>query len=281
MQDISLDPRSKYAWCENKDDISVKQIFECQEGTSSDRAHVAKYCVQDCALVSRLLSKLDILSNNIAMANVCCVPLSYLFLRGQGIKVFSLVAQQTRRNNYILPVIKPPAAGFDDEEHIREGFEGAIVLEPKTDLWYEGVSVADFSSLYPSSMISRNLSHESFVSDPHYLTTPGIEFERIEYDNYEYVRAGSSSKFTKRINPSQPKKISIFAQPRKNQSGVVTDESRGMIPRILLHLLNARKQAKSMMSRETDPFKKSLYSGLQLAYKVVANSVRLFECFYS
>lgn len=32
--------------------------------------------------------KLELLANNMGMANVCSVPLSYIFLRGQGVKIF-------------------------------------------------------------------------------------------------------------------------------------------------------------------------------------------------
>ena len=146
-EDISLDDQSKYQWCENKDDISVKQIFACMAGSSQDRSLVAKYCVQDCALVGRLFDKLDILTNNMAMANVCCVPLSYLFLRGQGVKVLSLVTRQTRKDGFLLPVIKKKIVDDDGEEsEVQEGYEGALVLDPEADIHYDPVAVSDFTS---------------------------------------------------------------------------------------------------------------------------------------
>ena len=33
------------------------------------------------------------------MSNVCCVPLSYLFLRGQGVKIFSVIAQECQKDD--------------------------------------------------------------------------------------------------------------------------------------------------------------------------------------
>lgn len=273
-EDISLQPGMKYQWCENKDDISVKQIFACMSGTSADRAEVAKYCVQDCALVGRLYDKLDILTNAMAMANVCCVPLSYLFLRGQGVKVLSLVTRQTRKDGYLLPVIKKKIVDDDGEsEEVREGFEGAIVLEPKCDVHYEPVAVSDFASLYPSSMIAMNLSHETYVNDPGYLDTPGVDFETIEYDNYEYVKMGSGEVLTKVLNTKEPVKRCVFAQPKKDESEKIIDASRGVVPRILQNLLSARKATKKKMANEPDPFRKSLLDSLQAAYKVTANSV--------
>ena len=45
-----------------------------------------------------------------------------------------------------------------------DGFEGAIVLEPKCNLYLDNpVACVDYSSLYPSSIISENISHDSKV----------------------------------------------------------------------------------------------------------------------
>ena len=53
-----------------------------------------------------------------------------------------------------MPVIEK---NFDDE-----GYEGACVLTPVTGLYLDDpVACVDYSSLYPSSIISENLSHDS------------------------------------------------------------------------------------------------------------------------
>ena len=45
-----------------------------------------------------------------------------------------------------------------------EGYEGATVLDPVTGLYLDNpVACVDYSSLYPSSIISENLSHDSKV----------------------------------------------------------------------------------------------------------------------
>ena len=51
------------------------------------------------------------------MANVCSVPLSYIFLRGQGIKIFSLVAKECREKNYLLPVLERVESKEKTEKH--------------------------------------------------------------------------------------------------------------------------------------------------------------------
>ena len=73
-----------------KDDVTPQDIFNFQKQGPDKRCIIAKYCIKDCVLLIDLMNKLDKLSANIGMANVSSVPLSYIFLRGQGIKIFSL-----------------------------------------------------------------------------------------------------------------------------------------------------------------------------------------------
>jgi DNA polymerase elongation subunit (family B) len=51
------------------------------------------------------------------------------------------------------------------------------------------------------------------------------------------------------------------------------DGTKGIIPQILQKLLDARKHFKNLMDDEKDSFKKTVLDGLQLAYKVTANSL--------
>ena len=281
---IKMSADWKYSWSENKDDISVNEIFACMKGTAHDRAKVAKYCVQDCELVGRLLDKLDILSNSIAMANVCLVPLTFIFLRGQGIKCFSLVADECKKDNVLIPVIKALPT-FDPEEDgddwTKEALEGAIVLEPKVGLYYDPISVSDFSSLYPSSIIAQNLSHDSLVTGSEFDNLPGREYVTVSYDNYEYIYSGNRTvkgetlpgKFNKIINKEEPVVHSRFVQPQRDSAGNIIESSRGIIPRILIKLLKTRKDIKKRMASEKDAFKVKLLDAAQQAVKITANSL--------
>ena len=65
------------------------------------RALVAKYCIMDCELVIHLVLLLDIITNNQSMATVCSVPQSFIFLRGQGIKVLSLLQKNVIKKKII------------------------------------------------------------------------------------------------------------------------------------------------------------------------------------
>ena len=143
-------------WCLAKDDVTPQDIFEKTKGNDKDRAVIAKYCIQDCNLVHELLKKIDVITGFIEMAKICSVPISYLVLRGQGIKLTSFISQKCSENDTLMPVIEKKE--FDD------GYEGAIVLDPKCNLYLEDpVACVDYGSLYPSSMISENLCHSSKV----------------------------------------------------------------------------------------------------------------------
>lgn len=48
---------------------------------------------------------------------------------------------------------------------------------------------------------------------------------------------------------------------------------KGLLPEILEDLLSARKKAKLDLKNETDPFKRMVLDGRQLALKISANSV--------
>ena len=238
--------KQKY-WCQAKDDVSPQDIFKLQTGNSADRAIIAKYCIQDCELCNKLIAKLQIVTNNIGMANVCCVPLSYLFLRGQGVKIFSLVAKKCRIYKHLIPVIRKKYKNNSSEEEDDEGYEGATVFPPKNGMHFEPIAVLDYSSLYPRSMIARNLSHECLVEDERYDNLADYIYRNVTY------------------RTKGPDKTCRYAQKK--------DGSLGIVPRILQDLLDARTNTKKLMKKEKDPFVKNILDGLQLAYKVTANSL--------
>ena len=307
-------------WGLSKDDVSPQEIFECMRGSDDDRARVAKYCIQDCALCNFLIIKLEIIANNIGMSNVCSVPFSYIFLRGQGVKIFSLVAKQCKEDNFLIPyqdkkwkceICKFNNSSFDDickkngcfaPKPENEGYEGAIVLHPTPGIYVDApISVLDYASLYPSSMISENISHDSIVLDSKYDNLPGHEYVDITYDLFK-GKGDNKNKIGEQT--------CRYAQFPNNQ--------KGLLPRILQKLLKQRKATRKKITWKTitlksgdehkgniidenddfiklkiedkdimeiqktdiinniethNEFQKAVLDGLQLAYKITANSL--------
>ena len=245
LDSFKLDSVAAQFLGDHKNDLKPREIFEKFGGTSADRAEVGRYCLQDCALVNRLLHKLKVLENNVGMGNVCSVPLSFLFMRGQGIKIFSLVSKECRLKQMLIPVIhKPRPYGVELEDlDLGVGYEGAIVLEPQAGMYLDTpITVLDYASLYPTSMIERNLSHDCFVMNETYkkdAEEAGTEFITVTYDIYE----GMGEKKTKTGVQS-----CTFAQPKPCADGA---KQRGTIPEILIKLINQRKNTRNKIEYET------------------------------
>jgi len=89
-----IDMSKSVRWGMAKDDVTPQDIFRLSNGSSSDRAIVAKYCLQDCNIVHHLMRKIDVITGYVEMARICSVPISFLVFRGQGIKLTSYVAKK-------------------------------------------------------------------------------------------------------------------------------------------------------------------------------------------
>lgn len=53
---------------------------------------------------------------------------------------------------------------------------------------------------------------------------------------------------------------------------------KGLLPTILEDLLSARKKAKADLKKETDPFKRAVLDGRQLALKVIFHALYEDQC---
>jgi DNA polymerase elongation subunit (family B) len=272
----------KVRWGLAKDDVTPQDIFRMTNEGPAERSIIAKYCIQDCNLVHHLMRKIDVLTGFIEMSNICSVPISFLVFRGQGIKLTSFVAKKCSKKKTLIPVL--------DRRFGNESYDGAIVLPPKCDLYLDNpVACVDYSSLYPSSMISENLSHDSKVWTKEYNldgilvcstgetdsggvfiydNLPGYEYVDVEYDTYVW-KHNARGKAIKTVNG---KKVCRFAQPKMDDvSGIVGEKA--IMPSILEELLEARSATRKLIPKQTDDFMKNILDKRQLGYKVTANSL--------
>ena len=264
LKDLEKDEITKLEWCFGKDDITAQDMFASHRGKAEDRAMIAKYCIQDCDLVLTLMAKLDTFVNARGMADVCRVPIQYIFLRGQGIKIFSAVVYNASKRNQILANQKKIAGSMS--------YEGAIVLPPRIGMYLDQpISVLDFNSLYPSNMIAFNLSPDTLV----YVKTFNSSGKKVKHegpDGEEFKKAGfvideiSYDTFDDEKKPSG-RMTCGFVQPNADPRSV------GVLPLTLDILLKKRKETRKLIETTEDDSQKAVLNGLQLAYKTVANSV--------
>ena len=271
----SPDMTKSVRWGLAKDDVTPQDIFRMTNEGPTERAIIAKYCIQDCNLVHHLMNKIDVMTGYIEMAKICSVPISFLVLRGQSIKLTSFIAKKCREKRTLMPVI--------ERSFGNESYEGAICLPPKCNLYLDNpVACLDYSSLYPSSMISENLSHDSKVwtkefdlagqlvretgiKDPsgNYIfdNMSGYEYVDVTYDTYKWV-PNQRGRAIKTLNGT---KICRFAQPK--------DGIKAIMPTVLEELLAARKATRKLAEATDDPFMANILDKRQLGYKVTANSL--------
>ena len=270
----------KVKWGLAKDDVTPKDIFRMTNEGPASRSIIAKYCIQDCNLVHYLFNKVDVITDLVEMAKLCSVPMSFLIFRGQGIKLTSYVAKKCREKGVLMPCINK---GSKDD-----GYEGAIVLNPKCGLYLDDpVCVGDFASLYPSSMLSENLCPSSKVWTKIYDLAGNLVLETGEknsegiyiYDNiseFEYVDVKFDTyRWIRKTPKARAEKIKSgykecrFAQPLT----VDGKEEKAIMPAILQELLKARKDTRKLIPQTPDEFMKNVLDKRQIAYKVTANSL--------
>ena len=253
LDSYKLDNVAKHFMKQQKVDLSPKEMFmNFKEGTPEKIKEIAVYCIMDCKLVNDLINKLQVITNNLGMSNVCVVPFSYLFLRGQGIKIFSLVAKFCREENFLIKDLLS-----DDID--KSSYEGAIVFVPVPGVYFEPVVVMDYNSLYPSSMIAENISHDSILGFKEYKMKP--KKNTVEADEYELTRDTINEKYNnldgyhyndieydifEGLDDDKKKvgyKVCTFAEADNGEKSV--------LPRILRKLLKARKDTRKIMEYET------------------------------
>ncbi|CAH1760530.1 10711_t:CDS:10 [Entrophospora sp. SA101] len=220
---------------EQKEDVHHSIITDLHNGNEETRRRLAVYCLKDAYLPQRLMDKLMCLINYMEMARVTGVPFNYLLSRGQQIKVISQLFRKAHEEDLVIPALKTEAS---DEQ-----FEGATVIEPLKGFYNVPITTLDFTSLYPSIMIAHNLCYTTLLDNNE------IENLKLKGD------------------------IDYITTPQINARFVKAHHRKGLLPTILEDLLSARKRAKADLKKETDPFKRAVFDGRQLALKISANSV--------
>ena len=234
LRSYSLNSVSYEFLGEQKEDVHHSLITELQNAGPEARRRLAVYCLKDAYLPQRLMDKLMCFINYVEMARVTGVPFNYLLSRGQQIKVVSQLFRKANEDNYLVPAYK--GEGTEDQ------YEGATVLEPKAGYYDKPIATLDFASLYPSIMMAHNLCYTTLLDK-------------------------------KTIDRLQLKQDEDYVVTPNNNCFATSKLRKGLLPTVLENLLAARKRAKADLKKETDPFKRAVLDGRQLALKISANSV--------
>lgn len=281
-RDYTLGSYSLKAVAENflkdaaKDPLAPKGIFKCYRmGTVESMSLVGKYAMQDSIVCLKIFEKLQTWIGLAEMASVCNVPITTLFTKGQQPKMFAQVYKYCLSENIVVE-----RNGYTAPEG--ETYTGAIVLKPKPGL-YDKVFPFDYNSLYPSVIIAVNICYSTYVVDE---KIPDADCNVIEWEDHIGCPHDKEERKTK------VKKVMCCKRKYR-----FLKSPKGVLPRLLEHLLGARKKTKRELAQAEDkrdnllqlerqgspdanPQERSLLELLmmvldkrQLAFKVSANSM--------
>lgn len=201
----------------------IKKAWESGKGMSK----VIKYCQDDSTLTIKLAERL--------------LPLIFGLSRTTGLAPFEvsrvsysqLVESLLMREAFELGEVILSQPGFQEAQRRRlaESYEGGYVHVPEKGI-HESIAVFDFASLYPSIIVSYNISPETI---------------NCGHDECKSNRAPSGEHY-------------------------FCTRGKGFIPRVLERILKERAEAKRRAEKEKDAERqKELYSE-QFALKILANS---------
>jgi DNA polymerase elongation subunit (family B) len=167
---------------------------QCCKCTARDEmAEIGYYCVVDCMRPQDLLIKRAIVADKRELSNMSCMPLYDSFYRADGQKVRNLIGKQCFKQGIAFS-----NKARDAMDHEKDHYPGAWVFPPIRGLNTRRPTTGiDFQSLYPSLMITYNLSIDMLVyteQQAQELIAAGYTLHRIEPFDYEIgVKKGDSA----------------------------------------------------------------------------------------
>lgn len=164
---------------EGKDPFDASKTWEAWEAGGKLRKRMMRYCVKDTDLMRRIEEKTGYIE---LLQTLCEVtgtfPDSHGMNPGAQVDNFMLRLALERDHRFPSRV----------EKHGSEKFKGAFVMDPTEHGIVKNVHVADFSSLYPSIIITWNMSPETKLPPdewPHGVTPAIAALTDIPFDTSE------------------------------------------------------------------------------------------------
>ncbi|KAJ6624961.1 DNA polymerase family B-domain-containing protein [Mycena sp. CBHHK59/15] len=227
----------------SKEDVHHSVITELQNGTPESRRRLAVYCLKvwiACVASFFLGAKLRCVGclSSSTVTRQTDVFVNYVEMaRVTGVPFNYLLSR-----GQSIKVLSQLFRRANDEGYVipalksegsDEQYEGATVIEPK-----KGYYDLPLSSI----MMAHNLCYTTL------LDKPTVERLGLVKD-VDYITTPNNDMFA------------------------TTKKRKGLLPMVLEDLISARKRAKADLKKETDPFKRAVLDGRQLALKISANSV--------
>lgn len=207
-------------------DVKPSEMKELWSGPGINK--FISYSRRDALLVLQLIKKTGVLEKYIALSKASGAFLQVVVNGGQSSMIEAKLIREYNAEGYVMGT----KLAMDDDDIAQ--VEGAIVLDPVVGLT-ENVIILDFKSLYPTTMIARNLCYTTEIRD--------------ECPDCNLIISPSGGRF------------------------VPPEIRRGIVPRVLEKLLDERIKAKTAMKNpELSEGEKRRLDAKQYAMKILLNS---------
>ncbi len=161
----TLNAVSKELLGETKLDVDPRHM---DQEWKDNRDRVIEYCTKDAELALRILNAIDTLKKGMDLAAVSKLSIEDVLTSGTSQLADSLLIRLADRSNVAVPQM---GRRIRDDDQI----EGGYVHDIKPGL-YHWVCVLDFKSMYPSTIIAKNICFTTISPDGAIVAPSGTAF---------------------------------------------------------------------------------------------------------
>ena len=232
----------------------------------TDIHRYAEYNLVDVKVVVELDKKYDFIHLAQAVCHKGHVPYEWFQMSSRFID--GAILMYLRRNGKVAP--NKPVGGREEYEEMQQsdddGFTGAFVKEPISGL-YDWICSADITSLYPSVIMTLNISPETKLGKIEGWNM--MAFQRGEIPVIRVNERGYSAADFKKM-------IAGYTWSVSSNGVVYRQDIRGVVPTILDIWFKERvefRRLQKKFSDEGDKVQSEFYKRRQLRQKIFLNSV--------
>lgn len=227
---------------EEKFDLPGEKLWQYWDADGQPLKDLFKYSLSDVVTTYQIAEK--ILPLSLELTRIVGQPLFDIARLSTGQQIEWFLTRKAYEKDELVPN-KPSGAQYAERKGERT--LGGYVKEPDKGL-HENIVQFDFRSLYPSIIISKNISPDTFAGNITIETNDDNENDTFNIEDIKY-----------NISPEYGYKF--------------IKEPKGFIPSVLGQVLNERVRVKQMMLKTEDPMEKKVLDVQQQALKRLANTM--------
>ncbi|KAJ5273124.1 hypothetical protein N7478_008249 [Penicillium angulare] len=228
-----------------RQDVDVEGALKSWASTKDGLMNFVNHCDTDTYFIAALALRLQMLPLTKVLTNIAGNSWARTLSGTRAERNEYILLHEFHRNKYICPdkyssrmqKAEEKMDADDDEagdKKKKDKYKGGLVFEPEKGLYDRFILVMDFNSLYPSIIQEYNICF-----------TTVDRTSSAENENEEKVPEIPSS-----------------------------EESQGILPKLIATLVGRRRQVKSLMKdKHATPEQLALWDTKQLAFKLTANSM--------